>query len=152
MAKYRMLPAIVTAGVITAGITAGVAWAGGPGGVVDSPPDLFEAVGSGTFEDFSDGAGGIGSEVGFRATGATAEEASAAVIGACQAAGGVDCTADEVSNDNLCIASVIDDATDVVAGGAGPTVDAARADAMARAAANGTPMSPGAVVLISACP
>ena len=55
-------------------------------------------------------------------------------------AGGIDCTADEVTNDKLCIVSVADDATDVVAGGAGDTVEAARQDAIAQAAANGTPL------------
>ncbi len=148
----RWIPAFAAAGIGTAGIVTGIAWAGGPGGTVENPPDLYAAVGTGTFENFQDGAGGAGFEVGFQATGATAEQASSAVIAACQAAGGVDCTSDEVTNDNLCIVSVGDDATDVVAGGAGPTVEAARQDAIARAAANGTPMSPAAGVIISACP
>jgi hypothetical protein len=104
---------------------------------------MFEAVGTGVFIDALDG---------FTATGDSAAEASAAVIAACQAAGGVDCTADEVTNDNLCIVSVADDVTDVVAGGAGATVEAARADAFARAAANGTPVSPSALTVISDCP
>lgn len=149
----RWIPAFAAAGIAAAGIAGGIAWAGGPGGTVDdTPPDLYEAVGTGTFENLQDGPGGAGFEVGFRATGATADEASGSVIAACQAAGGVDCTSDEVTNDNLCIVSVGDDATDVVAGGAGPTVEAARQDAIARAAANGTPMSPAAGVIISACP
>lgn len=149
----RWIPAFAVAGVAAAGIAGGIAWAGGPGGTVDdTPPDLFAAVGTGTFENFQDGPGGNSFEVGFQATGATADEASGKVIAACQAAGGVDCTSDEVTNDNLCIVSVGDDATDVVAGGAGPTVEAARLDAIARAAANNTPMSPAAGVIISSCP
>ena len=43
------------------------------------------------------------------------------MVAACQAAGGVDCTSDEVTNDNLCIVSVFD-RTNVDASGAGPTV------------------------------
>ncbi|MFN8042569.1 MAG: hypothetical protein U0S13_04355 [Mycobacterium sp.] len=141
---------VVAAGVVAAGISSGTAWAGGPEG--GAPNDLFEAVGSGTFDDTRDGPGGASTEVGFRATGATAGQASAAVVAACQAAGGVDCTSDEVTNDNLCIVSVFDPGTNVDAGGAGPTVEAARQDAIQRAAANNTPMSPAAAVLISACP
>ena len=57
-----------------------------------------------------------------------------------------------MSNDNLCIASVADDTNDVVAGGAGVTVEAARLDAVARAAANNTPLGPNSFVVISACP
>ncbi len=151
MAKTRLVTAIA-AGVLIGGISTGIAWAGGPGGTIEDPEDIFAAVGSGTFEDFSDGPAGLSSEVGFTATGDTAEEASAAVIGQCQAAGGVDCTADEVTNDNLCIASVGSSTAGVVAGGAGMTVDAARQDAINKAAANGTPMGPDAVVIISACP
>lgn len=143
MARTRSIPALVAAGVIAAGITAATAWAGGPSGTVEDPEDIFEAVGTGTF------LGGIG---GFRATGDTAEEASSAVIAACQAAGGQDCTSDEVTNDNLCIVSVADDVTDEVAGGAGPTIEAAKADAFARAAATFKPMDPSAVIVISACP
>jgi hypothetical protein len=143
MAKTRLVSAIVAAGVIAAGASATYAWAGGPGGTVDNSADIYEAVGTGTF---------IGELDGFRATGATAQEASAGVIAACQAAGGVDCTSDEVTNDNLCIVSVADDDNDVVAGGAGATVEAAMADAISRAAANNTPLGASAAVVISACP
>ena len=143
MFHTRVVSAIVAAGVIAAGASATYAWAGGPGGAVDNSADLYEAVGTGVF---------IGELDGFRAVGATAQEASAAVIGACQAAGGVDCTSDEVTNDNLCIVSVADDDSDVVAGGAGATVDAAKADAIARAAANNTPLGASADVVIAACP
>ncbi len=143
MANKRLVSAIVAAGVVAAGASAGFAWAGGPGGTIDNSADTYEAVGTGTF---------IGELDGFRATGSTAQEASAAVIAACQAAGGVECTSDEVTNDNLCIVSVADDSSDVVAGGAGATVEAAMADAMARAAANNTPLGAGAAVVVSACP
>ena len=58
---------------------------------------------------------------GFKASGATNEEASAQVIAQCQSAGGQECTSDEVTNDNLCIVSVGDDSKEIVAGGAGLT-------------------------------
>lgn len=143
MANFRLLSSIAAAGVVAAGISTGIAWAGGPGGVVEDPEDIYAAVGTGSFAD---------SEVGFSATGDTAADASAAVLAQCQAAGGVDCTVDEYTNDNVCIVSVADDDTDVVAGGAGPTVEAAKADAVARAAANGTPFDPTVAVVVSACP
>ena len=143
MANIRLVSAVVVAGVIAAGASTGYAFAGGPGGTVDNSADIYEAVGTGTF---------IGELDGFTASGSSAEEASAAVIAACQAAGGVECTADEVTNDNLCIVSVADDSNDVVAGGAGVTVEAAMADALARAAANNTPLGPEATVVVSACP
>lgn len=151
MAKTRLITAIA-AGVLLGGISTGVAWAGGPGGTVEDPEDIYAAVGSGTFEDFSDGPEGRSFEAGFTATGDTAEEASAAVLAQCQAAGGVECTVDEYTNDNLCIVSVGSSTAGVVAGGAGATVDAARQDAINKAAANNTPMGPDAVVIISACP
>lgn len=142
MANKRWVSALAAASVITAGISVGVAWADGPGGVVEST-DISEAVGTGVFE---------GELVGFLATGATNDEAAANVIAACQAAGGSECTADEVTNDNLCIASVADDDTDVVAGGAGVTVEAARIDALAKAAGNNTPIAVDSPVVISDCP
>jgi hypothetical protein len=152
MPNARLMSVSLAAGALIAGVAAGAAWAGGPDGVVENPPDLYEAVGTGAFEDFSDGPGGVGAIAGFRAYGSTAEEASAAVISACQAAGGADCTADEYTNDNLCIVSVADDTNDVIAGGAGVDVEAARLDALARAAANNTPLGPSNFVVISACP
>ena len=88
----------------------------------------------------------------FAATGATAEEASAAVIAACQAVGGQDCSSDLVTNENYCIVSVGDDAIDVVSGGAGATIEDARQDAVARAAASNLPINPASPVIISACP
>ena len=145
MAKSRLVLTMVAAGVVTAGVSAGVAWAGGPGGFVDeTADDISAAVGTGEFD---------GALVGFTATGDTNEEASAAVLAQCQSAGGVECTSDEVTNDNLCIVSVAaSDGSGVVAGGAGATVDAAREDAFNRAAANNTPLDSGAQVVVSACP
>ena len=143
MANTRLVSAIVAAGIVAAGVSVGTAWAGGPGGVVEDPEDISVAVGTGEFNGFL---------VGFTATGDTNAEASAEVIGKCAGAGGVECTADEVTNDALCIVSVADEATHVVAGGAGVTVEAAVADAYARAAANNTPFAPGALVVVSACP
>lgn len=140
MPNTRLVSMMVAAGVAVAGVSAGIAWAGGPAGAVE---DISEAVGTGTF---------AGELVGFHASGATNDEAMANVIAACQASGGQECTADEVTNDNLCIVSVADDETDVVAGGAGATVEAAVADAYQRAAANGTPLSPNAPAVISDCP
>lgn len=137
-----MVSAVLAAGVVAAGVSAGIAWAGGPDGAVEDT-DISVAVGTGVF---------IGELDGFTATGATNEEASAGVLAQCQGAGGVDCTVDEVTNDNLCIVSVADDETDVVAGGAGPTIEAATADALARAAGAGTPLGPLHAVVVSACP
>ncbi len=136
----RFLAPVVTVAFVALGIWPAIAWAGGPEGDVDTA--ISVAVGTGVFVD------GL---VGFRATGATNEDASARVIAQCQGAGGQDCTSDEVTNDNLCIVSVADSVNEVVAGGAGTTVDAARDDAFQRAAANGTPMGPAATIVISDC-
>lgn len=152
MGKSRLFWTVVAAGAFAGSVSTGLAWAGGPGGTIEDPEDISVAVGTGTFEDFSDGAAGQSFEVGFTATGDTNEEASAAVIAACQAAGGVDCTSDEVTNDNLCIVSVGSDLKNIVAGGAGATVEAARQDAINKAAANNTPLGEDAVVIVSACP
>ena len=143
MAKTRLISAIVAAGVIAAGVPAGIAWAGGPGGVVEEDMNISQAVGTGTF---------IGEIDGFTAVAPTNEEASAAVLAQCNALGGVDCSVEEVTNDNLCIVSAGDPYTGEVAGGAGPTVEAAFADAAARAATTDLPFGPNAVVIISACP
>ncbi|MCW1959282.1 MAG: hypothetical protein KIH64_012205 [Mycobacterium sp.] len=142
MANTRLISAIAAAGFIAAAVPAGVAWAGGPSGTVEDT-NISVAVGTGAF---------VGELDGFTGTGATNEEASASVLAQCNAAGGVDCSVDEVTNDNLCIVSVADDVSDVVAGGAGPTVEAAVADAFARAAGNNTPLSPTSPVVVSACP
>jgi hypothetical protein len=143
MANTRLVSAIVAAGVLIGGGTAATAWAGGPPGVVENPEDVSVAVGTGEFE---------GALAGFTATGHTNDEASAAVVAACNAAGGVECTSDEVTNDRLCIVSVADDESGVVAGGAGVTVEAARQDAFNRAAANNTPLGSKATTVVSACP
>ena len=136
------LVALVGVGVIATAISTGTAWAGGPGGAVEDSNDISVAVGTGVFID------GL---VGFRASGATNEEASARVIAQCQSAGGQECTSDEVTNDDLCIVSVADDSNEVVAGGAGLTVEAAKDYAFQRAAANGTPLGPTAAIVISDC-
>ena len=142
MANKRLVSAILAAGVVAAGVSIGAAWADGPGGVVQDT-DISEAVGTGVFD---------GELVGFLAAGATNDQAATNVIAACQAAGGSECTADEVTNDNLCIVSVADDDTDVVAGGAGVTVEAARIDALAKAAGNNTPIGADSPIVISDCP
>lgn len=144
MVSARLVSAMLAAGAIAAAFSTGIAWAGGPPGAVDdSSDDTFGAVGTGVFSD------GL---VGFSATGDTAEAASADVIGQCQSAGGVDCTADMVTNDNVCIASVGDPVNRIVVGGAGVDVAAAHQDAFQRAAAAGTPLDPSAFVAVSACP
>lgn len=160
MAGIRVVTAI--AGVlIAAAITAPTAVAGGPGGQVDDttpgPPGsyggMFVAVGSGTFEDSAaEATPGRYVEVGYDAFGHTAAEASSNLVSTCEAEGGQNCTADMVTNDNVCIVSVGDGRTNVNSGGAGPNIEAARQDAIARAAANGLPMSPESAVLISNCP
>lgn len=143
MSRSRVVSLVVAASVIAAAISTGVAWADGPGGVVEDPNDISAAVGTGVLE---------GSLVGFQATGDTNDEASARVIAACEDAGGQSCTSDEVTNDNLCIVSVADNSNSVVAGGAGLTVEAARDDAFQRAALNNTPLTPAAVIVVSTCP
>lgn len=142
MPSIRVVAPLMAAGLVAVGISTGTAWAGGPGGAIEDASDMSVAVGTGVFVD---------ELVGFRATGPTNDEASARVIAQCQSAGGQECTSDEVTNDNLCIVSVADDSNDVVAGGAGATTEAARDDAMQRAAANGTPLTPAAVIVISDC-
>lgn len=134
--------AIAAAGVIASGLSTGTAGAGGPVGVIEDHDHISEAIGTGVFE---------GDLMGFHATGNTNDEASAAVIAACQAAGGVECTADQVTNDDLCIVSVADEDSHVVVGGAGVTVEAARADALQRAAANNMALSPISPIVIWDC-
>lgn len=145
MALTRTVSGLFAAGVAAAAVSMGTAWAGGPDGFVEDAgyPDVYEAVGSGYVGD---------SLAGFRATGATKAEAQQAVIGACEAGGGVECSWDEVTSDNLCIVSVGDDDTGEVGGGAGPTVEAAHADALQHAVDGGIPFPPSARILISACP
>lgn len=162
MANYRLVVAVLAAGILAGGLagcsktespgtsasTSAAASASASPSESTSAPDtvtevLSVAVGTGDFID---------SIVGFTATGATNEEASANVIKACQDAGGVECTADEVTNDKLCIVSVASDSTDVVAGGAGKTLEEAKQDALNKAIANGTPEGTDAVVVVSDCP
>ncbi len=155
MANKRTLTAAAAAAVIAAGITTGTAWAGGPTGPVDDSPGppgsyggMFSALGSGTFVDPN----GQNVEVGYNGYGATAAEAQGNVVSQCLAEGGQNCSSDIVTNDNLCIVSIVDGRTNVNSGGAGPTVEAARQDALSRAAASNMPMSPESGVLISDCP
>ena len=144
MVVVRRYVAVAAAAAVAATTWAGSAWAGGPGGVVEDVGDISEAVGSGVLN---------GALVGFSATGSTNEAASAAVIAACQQAGAQDCSRDEVTNDNLCVVSVgADDGSGIVAGGAGPTVEAARDDAFRHAQDAAAPLDPGARVLVWACP
>ena len=134
---------ICAAGAAVAAISVGVAWAGGPPGVVEDGGLMSEAVGSGYVDD---------SLVGYRAGGPGNEEAKQSVVAACQAAGGTDCSADEVTNDHLCVTVVGDDDTGEVGGGAGPTAEAARDDALRHAVDSGYPFAESARTLITACP
>lgn len=170
MASTRKIWAIVAAGVLAGGVMTGCAKSESPSSETKASEttaseskasetkaagaeDISVAVGTG---EFTDTAGDADPEtntiVGFTATGATNDEASAKVIKACEDAGGVECTADEVTNDNVCIVSVASSETHVVAGGAGATVEEAKQDAIKKAADNGTPEGEDAVVVISACP
>ncbi|MUM04174.1 MULTISPECIES: hypothetical protein [unclassified Mycolicibacterium] len=138
----RLVSAVVAL-FVAGGIAAVPAWADGSAGVVENPNDMAAAVGSGVRS---------GVIVGFTATGADDPAAAAAVIAACQRAGADQCTSDEVTNDRLCIVNVDAPTSGVVAGGAGPTVEAARQDAFNRAAANNTPLDPGSPTLAYSCP
>ena len=161
MAKTRLIWAIAAAGILAGGVLSGCSKsetasggestkasssetsAASTSATAATAADISVAVGTGEFID---------SIVGFVATAPTNDEASAKVIKACQDAGGVECTADEVTNDNLCIVSVASDSTDVVAGGAGKTIEEAKQDALNKAIANGTPEGTDAVVVVSDCP
>lgn len=146
MVNTRLLSAVsatLVAGVVAATLSPAPAWAGGEGGVVENPGDISAAVGSGVIN---------GTIVGFTATGPTNEAAMANVVAACQQAGAEQCTADEETNDSLCIVNVDHQETGVVAGGAGATVDEARQDAFNRAAANNTPLDPSDPTLATSCP
>jgi len=153
MANTRVILAIVTAGLLAGGVLSGCAKTESPGGEASVAEDISVAVGTGEFTDVKgDDDPATNTIVGFTATAPTNDEASAEVVKACEDAGGVLCTADEVTNDNVCIASVASDATDVVAGGAGATVEDAKLDAIKKAEDNKTPLGPDAFVVISACP
>src|SRR6478736_3018454 len=112
MRSTRLVAPLVAAGVIAVGISTSSAWAGGPGGAIEDSNDISVAVGTGVFVD------GL---VGFKASGATNEEASAQVIAQCQSAGGQECTSDEATNDNLFFFFKQKTAYEIVAGGAGVT-------------------------------
>ncbi len=135
--------AIVAGGVIAAGMSTGTAWADGPGGVIENLDDISVAVGTGVFGN---------DLVGFLATGDTNEEAAANVIAECQGLGGVECTSDMASNEEVCVVSVADPVNYVVVGGAGVTLSVALQDASQEGAANNAPGSVAdAVVVISDC-
>src|SRR5690349_1997869 len=132
----------ISAGLFCLVAMAPPAWAGGPGGAVDTGV-VFRAVGSGVRD---------GMLTGFTATGPTEETASSAVIAACQGAGAEQCSSDEQTDDVFCIVSVgADDGSGVVSGGSGPTVEAARDDAFRHVTAANLTLDPSARVLASSC-
>ena len=134
---------VAFAAVFVAVLTAGPAAAGGPDGVVEDG-NISRAVGSGLSG---------GTLLGFTATGPTNDAASAALIAACQDAGAQQCSSDEVTNDVFCVVSVgAADGSGIVAGGAGPTVDAARDDAFRNVERANLMLDPAARVLASSCP
>lgn len=90
--------------------------------------------------------------LGFTASGADNNAASASVVAMCQTAGAEQCSSDEVTNDVFCVVTVGDDGTGVVAGGAGLSVEAARDDAHVNAGRAGVAFGPTARVLASSCP
>ena len=138
----RVVSAVVA--LLGAGMIAAVpACADVKAGVVENSNHIAAAVGSGVRD---------GVIVGFSATGPDVPAASEAVIAACQRAGAVQCSSDEVTNDRLCIVNVNGQDSAVVAGGAGPTVEDARKDAFNRAAANNTPLAADSPTLASSCP
>lgn len=141
MAWIRVVPTVLFG--IVAMASPPLAWAGGPGGVVDIGV-VSRAVGSGVRD---------GVLIGFNATGPTNAEAAAAVVAICQSAGADQCTSDEMTNDVFCIVSVgADDGSGVVSGGAGPTVEAARDDALRNAGRANVTLDPSARILASSCP
>jgi len=162
MSNTRVVWAIVAAGVLAGGVLTGCSKSESPsssespgttGTTTAVAEDISVAVGTGEFTDTEgDNDPTTNTIVGFTATAPTNDEASARVIKACEDAGGVECTADEVTNDNVCIASVASDETAVVAGGAGATVEDARLDAIKKAEDNKTPLGADAIVIVSACP
>ena len=138
-----VVSATVAASVIAAMLSTIPASAGGESGVVENSTDIAAAVGSGVIN---------GAIVGFTATGVDNQAAKANVIAACQRVGAQQCTSDEDTDDRLCIVNVDHGETGVVAGGAGLTIEAARADALNRAAANNTPLDSTDPTLASSCP
>ncbi len=133
----------ISAGLLCAVAMAAPAWAGGPGGGVDTGV-VFRAVGSGVRD---------GMLTGFTGTGPTEEMATSAVIAACQGVGAEQCSSDEQTDDVFCIVSVgADDGSGIVSGGAGPTVEAARDDAFRHVGSAGLTLDPSARILASSCP
>ena len=143
MPSTRLVSAIMAAGVITAGISTGTAWAGGPGGVVENADDMSAAVGTGVFID---------NLVGFLALGSTNEEAMANVVAQCQAAGGVECSSDMATNMDNCIGAFADPVNMISGGGVGATIEEARQNAIQRAIdANMAVSAPDVFVVIADC-
>jgi len=139
----RLFFATVSILVVGMAATASPAWAGGPDGVVEND-DISRAVGSGVLD---------GALVGFMAVGSTNKGAAAAVVAACQNAGGEQCSSDEVTNDVFCVVSLgAMDGSGVVAGGAGTTLEEAREDAVRNVGRADLVADPGARVLASSCP
>ena len=107
MKTLHLGSAVVAAGVVAAGFSTGTAWASGPEG--GAPNDLFEAVGSGTFDDTRT----VRAVPAPKSASARRGHRRPGVGGGGRGMSGrrgVDCTSDEVTNDNLCIVSVFDPA------------------------------------------
>ena len=139
MAITRSVSAVFAAGVVTAGavaamVSTGPAWADDAG--------MSRAVGSGVID---------GVLVGYMASGATNDEAEAAVLAVCQNAGADQCTSDEVTNADVCVVSVGEDDSGLVAGGAGHTIEEAFANAVENASNFDQVLDPTGRVLISSC-
>ncbi len=141
MPHTRLVSAIMAAGVITAGISTGTAWAGGPGGAVENVDQMSAAVGTGVFID---------ELAGFLALGNTNEEAMANVVAQCEAAGGMACSSDMATNVDNCIGAFADPVNFVAGGGAGATIEEARQNAIQRAIDANIPVSPPDVFLVIA--
>ncbi|MFZ0834519.1 MAG: hypothetical protein WAM92_15855 [Mycobacterium sp.] len=146
MAITRSVSAVFAAGVVTAGaiaatISTSPAWADGPGGEVE-PGVMSRAVGSGVID---------GMLVGYMASGATNDEAEAAVIAVCEGAGADQCTSDEVTNADVCVVSIGEDDSGLVAGGAGHTIEEAFSNAVYNAAEFDQVLHQTGRILISSC-
>ena len=141
MPHTRLVSAIMAAGVITAGISTGTAWAGGPGGAVENVDQMSAAVGTGVVID---------ELAGFLALGNTNEEAMANVVAQCEAAGGMACSSDMATNVDNCIGAFADPVNFVAGGGAGAAIEEARQNAIQRAIDANIPVSPPDVFLVIA--
>ena len=141
MPHTRLVSAIMAAGVITAGISTGTAWAGGPGGAVENVDQMSAAVGTGVFID---------ELAGFLALGNTNEEAMANVVAQCEAAGGMACSSDMATNMDNCIGAFADPVNMISGGGVGATIEEARQNAIQRAIDANIPVSPPDVFLVIA--